>query len=118
MNEKANNVVKQLVSKLDNELSSMGVSIESLNHMRNVLGRMALEANDKYSGERQKFFLWDYNDILQTIDALMFHQMNIINENFKQLDDMKEELCSLMWNWELEDKKAPRHGNDEKGARK
>lgn len=104
--EEVKNTVNELVLEMADRIGSLGCLIEDLGHVRNVLGRMAVDAKDKSFAKKDMFFLWDNNDILQTTDNLMFRLVEEIEEDYKRIDDIKEELHGLTIVRELDMKKA------------
>lgn len=103
---KTNNAVRQLVLEMTDGVGSLGCLVEDLGHVRNVLGRLAEDAKDKEFNKMGAYFLWDNNDTLQTIDNLMFRLVKEIEEDYKRIDDIKEELHGLTIVRELDIKKA------------
>lgn len=104
--EKTNNAVGKLVSEMEGRLGSLGCLVEDLGYIKSVLGVMAGDANDKIHNKMDAYFLWDNNATLQTIDNLMFRLIKELEEDYKRIDDIKEELCELTKNREFITKKA------------
>ncbi|WP_277587340.1 hypothetical protein [Psychrobacillus antarcticus] len=100
-----NYTAEGLALDLANNIGSLGVLLEDLEHARNVLGRMASEAKDKYVGDCQQYFLWDNNDILQMVDSLMFRLLKEINEEYKRIDESQRLLRELTKVAELDEEK-------------
>lgn len=107
MTEKVRNyTAKELVSKMEESIGSLGLNVESLTNIQGVISRMALDAKDKYVGEKQMYFLFYNNDSLQMVDDLMFRLMNEIKEEQKQLSEMQSALYQKMQVEELDDEKS------------
>ncbi|MBD7985315.1 hypothetical protein H9649_12015 [Sporosarcina sp. Sa2YVA2] len=82
---------QQLISKMDDSVGELSLQLQSLYHIQQALGRMALEADDKYAGEKQSHFLWDHNNTLQMIDALLFRLVTEMRETRNQLAEIHEQ---------------------------
>lgn len=93
--ENKNFTVEELALEIAHHIGSLGVKIEGLKHAKSVLGRMALDAKDKYVDKLQPYFLWDNNDNLQTVDNVMFYLLKEIDEEYKQIKEMHSQLHNL-----------------------
>lgn len=98
---------EKLTLKIADKIGMLGCLLEDLEYVKNVLGRMAADAKDKYSGERQQHFLWDNNDTLQMLDILMFRLLTEINKEYKQIDEMQSLLRELTKVRKLDEEKSP-----------
>ncbi|MEK4023505.1 hypothetical protein [Sporosarcina sp. FSL W7-1283] len=104
--DKTNQTAEELAFEITYSLGYLGCLLEDLEHARNVLGRMALDAKDKYAGDKQMYFLWDNNDALQTVDNLMFRLLKEVNHEYKKIDEMQTLLGDLIKVGELNEKKS------------
>lgn len=97
---------EELTLEIANDIGSLGCLLEDLQHVRNALGRMAVEAKDKYVGDYQKYFLWENNDTLQMVDNLMFRLVKEIKGEHKKIDEMQKQLRELIKVMDLDKEKS------------
>ena len=112
--ENKNYTAEKLSLEMAHNIGLLGCLLEDLEHVRNVLGRMAFDAKDKYADNRQQYFLWDNHDALQTVDNLMWRLLKEIQEEHKQIEEMEKQLRELITVGELDQqKKLTTRGNEE-----
>lgn len=90
--ENQNYTLDELVSKMDDEVGRIGLRVESLEHLRIVLSRVAVRANEMIADGRQQYFLWDNNDQIQVLNDLMFLVMEELKKSHGNAHEMQEAL--------------------------
>lgn len=99
---------EQLYSKMDDSIGNLAFQLEHLYHIQQELGHMTAEANDKYTGDKRAFFLWDNSSLLNMMDALLFRLVKEMRETHEEFVSIQEQL--------KEQKKMPSPDGDQEKA--
>lgn len=93
---------QKLALEMTHNIGSLGVLIEDFGHVRNVLSGVAADAREKRGGKFEPYFLYENIDTIQTVDNLMYRLLKEINGEYKQINEMQEQLRELMNTGEMD----------------
>lgn len=84
--------LKSNVHELNHMTYEIGDEIGNLQHIKNTLGRIAIDANEKIDTDKEKYFLWDNYDVLQIINDYLYHVMEEVTERQTKIEAIANDL--------------------------